>query len=138
MSETLSHVRALLGKLKKARMDLENAQHDAQTYSDEVMPLLLALDPDKKGVVFELDGAKSAGYRQQNKPSTVVDTAALIAYLKRRGMWEACMTEQLDMKKVEAAVAAGHLKAAAINKYMSEGKEATPYVKFMNPKRDSL
>lgn len=138
MSEMMSYTRTLLAKLKKARVAMENAKVDAETISKELLPLLETLDPGKLGVVFEHDGAKSAGYRQQNKPSDVVDTAALIAYLKRTGKWAACSTTVLDMKKVEAEIAANNIRPRDMAKFVSEGKPATPYIKFMNPKRDSL
>lgn len=138
MTETMSYARKLLAKLKEARVAKENAEHEAGKISDELMPLLLALDPDKRGIVFEHEGAKSMGYRQQNAPGDVVDTVALIAWLKKNGLWDACSTQVLDMKKVEAEIAAKNISSRSIARFISPGTPAKPYVKFGAPKRDSL
>ena len=138
MSETMAYARNLLSKLKAAKIAEENAAHEARTISDELLPLLLTLDPGKLGIVFELDGAKSMGYRQQNAASDVVDTVSLIAWLQKTGKWEECSTRALDMKKVDAEIAARNIRARDVAKFISPGKPSAPYVRFGNPKRHSL
>lgn len=139
MSEiNVARVRDALQKLKGLRAQKEKLEQQIRDVSAEAIPLMGAVDPAGKGVVFEFGDERVAGWVRQNAASDDVDQVGLIEALTRAGKFDSVSTRVLDMRKLEAEIAAGNIRAQFVKRFMTPGKRPSPYVAFAKPKKDSI
>lgn len=135
----LTGLRKKLADLK--RLSILKSQTNSQ-YDEFAAPALAELlDVDGangSGVRFELDGVEYAAFACQADPGRYWDTAPLIDFLKKRGWWDKVSMEVLDPQKLQAEIAAGNIPEKLVAKFQVTGEPKKPYVKFINPKPESL
>jgi hypothetical protein len=136
-----------LGPLKQSLALLKSLRKQKDTLVDEtipnlqkeVLPALKVLDPDGKGVVFELDGEELAGWYQQNAAGEFWDIETLVPWLRRnKNRWMACSSRVFDSAKFEAEIANGNIRPQTVAKFKKTGNAPSPFVRIDKPKKDSL
>lgn len=145
-SRSIIDQRRLLGGLRRKLADLKRlsilkSQTEAQ-YKEFAAPALADLfetdGPNGNGVKFELDGVEYAAIACQPTPGKLWDAQPLIEWLKANGHWAKVSTEVLDPQKLQAEIAAGNIPEKRVAKFQIDEEPKKPYVKFINPKPDSL
>jgi hypothetical protein len=130
-------------ELKKRLKDFRAARQQKEELEDfisreqrELVGALDEADPDRIGLVYDpSDESKGAAYLQQNSPSEYWDEEAIVAWLRKRvagrkTVWLACSTRILDIKKLEAEIAAGNIPVKTAEKWKKTGTTPKPFIRW--------
>jgi hypothetical protein len=117
-----------------ARAAKNDAEKDAKEAQDGVIATAKANGWTKENVktkplgTFETDELVVTGHLMMNT-TDILDSERFIEWLKKNNLWAACSTQALDMRKVEAEVAAGNIKKADLKRFTTT-QDVAPFVRF--------
>lgn len=130
---------SLLPNMKRASNEKKDAEAGYKDTASAVLPVIVEVNGiNGTGVRFEYEGQEYAAYVCQPEPAKLWDAAPLIEYLKENGHWQKVSQRVLDPMMLEAQMAAGNIKREDLEKFQVSQEPGKPYVKWINPKPESL